>query len=163
MHWREYGLDLFAWADGSWDHLLPSTQAPLSSPPHPNHVTVQHVHTDTLKHIIFEDKSLPETVLNQLFPPSSRRVTRPSSGRGTPGRMWICQLPGCGRSVRRQERVAHALQHRGKNRFTCSCGGSFARSQDKKRHLREQKICANCTRPVGRNGANGCCFMCIQL
>ncbi|KIJ30735.1 hypothetical protein M422DRAFT_267672 [Sphaerobolus stellatus SS14] len=115
-----------------------------------------------LAHKITEDKSLSEDKLNEIFPPSSQWQPPPSaSGKTQTGKKWICQWSNCKKAVRRQDRMAHALEHYGRKRFQCSCGHAFARTQDKRRHLREQATCKTCLRPVGRNGVDGVCSACL--
>lgn len=116
----------------------------------------------SLSHTMMEDKSLSQEELQRIFPPSAR-INVPSLSGSIQNSKWVCQWEDCNERVRSQDRTAHALEHYGKKRYTCSwlvtitkwqlyhrhihpliniCSGhTFARSQDKKRHLREQALC----------------------
>lgn len=120
--------------------------------------------SSSLPHTMVEDKSISQDELHTTFFPPSSRINVPSTSGSIQNSKWTCQWENCHDLVRSQDRMAHALEHYGKKRFTCSCGHTFARSQDKKRHLREQAICDICQlRPVGRNGKEGRCPSCRSL
>lgn len=144
--------------------------------------------SSSLPHTMVEDKSISQDELHTTFFPPSSRINVPSTSGSIQNSKWTCQWENCHDLVRSQDRMAHALEHYGKKRFTCSWSAldfsfSFARSQDKKRHLREQAICdiwyvqSSCwrakkkndivtnsqLRPVGRNGKEGRCPSCRSL
>ena len=94
-----------------------SAMAPPNSPPY---VLIDPVDTSTVNHTIFEDKTLTVGDINELFMPSAPRHSGTSSRIGILSKMWICQWPGCRKSIRRQERMGHALEHNNRKRFNCS-------------------------------------------
>ncbi|KAF8583466.1 hypothetical protein K439DRAFT_57956 [Ramaria rubella] len=119
-------------------------------------------YSPTVIHKIVEDTSITIEELEENFPASSQCPAAPTNSKTAPTRKWMCQWPGCRKEIRRQDRTAHILEHHGKKRFVCTCGASFARTQDQNRHLREQAACTTCERAVGRNGSNGKCPTCSQ-
>ncbi|KAF8585457.1 hypothetical protein K439DRAFT_1043905 [Ramaria rubella] len=123
----------------SRDSAITSPGASLSSPA--TFIPFKPGQTSKQVHTITEDRTITDVALNKLFPPSSQCQPEMTPKGGFSHRKWICQFPDCKRAIRRQDRMTHALEHQGRKRYSCSCGNTFARSQDKRRHLKEQTDC----------------------
>ncbi|KAF8511323.1 hypothetical protein JB92DRAFT_386204 [Gautieria morchelliformis] len=122
----------YPWPDSSSSRT--SSSVPSISLPD---VNIEQI--GAVRHQITEDKSVSQRDLELLFP-ARARATQPTK--------WICQIPECSKVVRGQERLAHVLSHRGRRRYECKCGAGFSRSQDQRRHLREQATCRSWCVPL---------------
>lgn len=71
-------------------------------------------------HVITEDTSISDKDLAEYFPPSSQGPIEMASKKGAPSRKWTCQYEGCLRTIRRQDRISHVLEHQGRKRYVCN-------------------------------------------
>lgn len=94
----------------------PSTPDPSSSVV----VSFAQDQSSSLPHTMVEDKSISQDELHTTFFPPSSRINVPSTSGSIQNSKWSCQWENCHDLVRSQDRMAHALEHYGKKRFTCS-------------------------------------------